>query len=308
MRLTTGAPLLIFALQTENDMKSLAPAQWKNHKGPLPAGLFDHGWEKQFAIVRIDQDVPGAYNVVYHEYVHTLLHSNFRWLPTWLDEGLAEFYGNTRFEPKKSYVGAPSTRVYRLQNRTLITLETLLIVNPWSYYRGDENQIATFYAESWALVHYLVFGPDMELGKKLSRFYAQLQAGDHAAKGLPRRIRRSENDVEDGLQKYIQAFAFHAYSVENLTAIQEKDFSARKLTKAETDCRNCRLSLVGTRCSRSHRSRRTCAPGRPRTRRRRMKRRPSSISAKAKMKMPCANFLAHVSWIKRFTFHNISRP
>jgi tetratricopeptide (TPR) repeat protein len=234
MRLTTGAPLLIFAVQTENDMKSLAPAMWKNRKGPMPAGLFDHGWEKQFAIVRIDQDVPGAYNVVYHEYVHTLLHSNFRWLPTWLDEGLAEFYGNTRFEPKKSYVGAPSTRVYQLKNRTLIPLETLLVVNPWSYYHGDENQISTFYAESWALVHYLVFGPDMELGKRLSRFYAQLQAGNQQIKAF-REVFGDLKNVDDGLQKYVQAFAFHAYAVENLTAIQEKDFSARKLTKAESD-------------------------------------------------------------------------
>src|ERR1700676_923124 len=235
MCLTTGAPLLIFAMQSENDMKSLAPAMWKNHKGPMPAGLFGHGWERQFAVVRIDQDVPGAYNVVYHEYVHTLLHSNFRWLPTWLDEGLAEFYGNTRFEPKKSYVGAPSTRVYQLKNRTMIKLETLLVVNPWTYYRGDENQIATFYAESWALVHYLVFGPDMELGKKLSRFYDQLQAGDPQLKAF-RDVFGDLKNVENGLQKYIQAFAFHAYAVENLTAAQEKDFPSRKLTKAETDC------------------------------------------------------------------------
>ena len=234
MRLTTGAPLLIFAMQTENDMKWLAPAIWKNHKGPMPAGLFDHGWEKQFAIVRLDQDRPGAYNVVYHEYVHTLLHSNFRWLPTWLDEGLAEFYGNTRFEPKKSYVGAPSTRVYQLKNRTLIPLETLLVVNPWSYFRGDENQISTFYAESWALVHYLVFGEGMDLGKKLSRFYAQLQGGESQIKAF-REVFGDLKNVENGLQKYVQAFTFRAYSVENLTAIQEKDFSARKLTKAETD-------------------------------------------------------------------------
>jgi tetratricopeptide (TPR) repeat protein len=234
MRLTTGAPLLIFAMQSENDMKSLAPAMWKNHKGPMPAGLFDHGWEKQFAVVRIDQDVPGAYNVVYHEYVHTLLHSNFRWLPTWLDEGLAEYYGNTRFAPKKSYVGAPSTRVYELKNRALIPLETLLVVNPWSYYRGDENQISTFYAESWALVHYLVFGTDMELGKKLSRFYAQLQGGEQQLKAFRETFGDLKN-VENGLEKYIQAFAFHAYSLENVTAIQEKDFSSRKLTKAETD-------------------------------------------------------------------------
>src|SRR6202521_3658077 len=214
MRLTAGAPLLIFAVQTENDMKALAPAIWKNHKGPLPAGLFQHGWEKQFAIVRLDQDKAGVYNVVYHEYVHTLLHSNFRWLPTWLDEGLAEFYGNSRFDPKKSYVGAPSTRVYQLKNRTLIPLETLLVVNPWTYYHGDENQIAAFYAESWALVHYLVFGADMEAGKKLSRFYAQLQAGNQQVKAF-RDVFGDLKNVEKALDEYIQAFAFHAYVIEN---------------------------------------------------------------------------------------------
>jgi tetratricopeptide (TPR) repeat protein len=234
MRLTTGAPLLIFAVQTESDMKALAPAMWKNHKGPLPAGLFQHGWEKQFAIVRLDQDVPGAFNVVYHEYVHTLLHSNFRWLPTWLDEGLAEFYGNTRFEGKKSYVGAASTRVYQLRNHPRIPLETLMVINPWTYYHGDETRISTFYAESWALVHYLVFGPDMELGKKLSRFYAQLQAGDQQIKAF-RDVFGDLKSVEKALDEYIQAFAFHAYVIENPTPIQEKDFSSRKLTRAESD-------------------------------------------------------------------------
>ena len=234
MRLTTGAPLLIFALQTENDIKWLAPVIWKNRKGPMPAGYFEHGWEKQFAVVNISVDIPGAYNVVYHEYVHSLLHTNFRWLPTWLDEGLAEFYGNSRFDPKKSYVGAPSTRVYQLKNRTLIPLETLLIVNPWTYYHGDENQIATFYPESWALVHYLVFGPDMESGKKLSRFYAQLQAGNQQVKAF-RDVFGDLKKVEDGLQRYIQAFAFGAYAIENLTAIQAKDFSSRKLSRAESD-------------------------------------------------------------------------
>jgi tetratricopeptide (TPR) repeat protein len=234
MRLTTGAPLVIFAVLTENDMKALAPAMWKDHKGPLPGGLFQHGREKQFAIVRLDQDVPGAHNVVYHEYVHTLLHTNFRWLPTWLDEGLAEFYGNTRFEGKKSYVGAPSTRVYQLRNHTIIPLETLLVVNPWIYFRGDQTQISTFYAESWAVVHYLVFGPDMELGKKLTSFNARLQAGDQQLKAFHEVFGDLKN-VEDGLEKYIQAFTFNAYVIENSNPLREKEFSKRKLTKAESD-------------------------------------------------------------------------
>ena len=45
MRLSTGAPLLIFAMQNERSMKSLAPAMWHD-KGPKPAGLFQHGMGK----------------------------------------------------------------------------------------------------------------------------------------------------------------------------------------------------------------------------------------------------------------------
>jgi hypothetical protein len=122
MRLETGAPLTIFAPRDESSMKAMAPAFWKG-AGPMPAGIFQHGWERQYATVRIDQDVPGRNNVVYHEYVHSLLHANFRWLPTWLDEGLAEFYGNTRFEGSKIYIGAPSDRVQRLRGVALIKLD-----------------------------------------------------------------------------------------------------------------------------------------------------------------------------------------
>ena len=75
MRLDSGKPFLIFAPRDESAMKAMAPAFWKGG-GPKPAGLFQHGWERQYAVIRLDQDVPGRNNVVYHEYVHTLLHAN----------------------------------------------------------------------------------------------------------------------------------------------------------------------------------------------------------------------------------------
>lgn len=233
MRLSTGAPLLIFAMQNERSMKDLAPAEWKD-KSSRPAGVFQNGRERQFAIVRLDQDVPGAYQVVYHEYVHSLLHTNFRWLPTWLDEGLAEFYGNTRFEGKKSYVGTPSPRARELQNRGLtIPLETILAVNPHTFYRGKEDQIATFYAESWALVHYLVFGPEMDHGKKMNLFYSRLQKGDQQGKAF-REIFGEYKDVEQDLTRYISGFSLKSWVIDNPTSIQEKDFSVRKLSSAES--------------------------------------------------------------------------
>lgn len=108
-RLESGAPLLVFAASDENTAKKLAPELWES-RGAKPVGYFQHGWEKQFAMVRLDAIAPDAYQVIYHEYVHMVLQNNFRWLPLWLNEGMAEFYGNTRFEQNKIYVGAPSAR------------------------------------------------------------------------------------------------------------------------------------------------------------------------------------------------------
>jgi Tfp pilus assembly protein PilF len=233
MRLSTGAPLLIFAVQDEASMRALAPALFSDKQLKV-SGLFQHHWEKQFAIVRLDQDQPGAHQVVYHEYVHSLLHTNFRWLPTWLDEGLAEFYGGTRFDGKKAYVGAPIPQSEILKKRNGIPLETLLKVNPHAYFRGKQDDIGEFYAKSWALVHFLIFGPEMDRGKKLSNFYAILQQGDPQVKAF-RETFGELKDIENGLDTYINSFAFQSWVIEAPGSMKEKDFAARKLSKAEAD-------------------------------------------------------------------------
>jgi tetratricopeptide (TPR) repeat protein len=233
MRLDSGIPLLIFAPRDEYAMKAMAPGPWKGGS-PKPAGLFQHGWERQYAVIRLDQDIPGRYNVVYHEYVHTLLHANFRWLPTWLDEGLAEFYGNTRFEQSKMYVGAPSTRVYRLQNSMLIELDELISENPWRKYRKDGERLDMFYCEAWALVHYLIFGPGMEQGKKLNKFYATLMQGEDQKKAFLEAFGNFK-DVEDGLIKYAGKFTFSTYEMENPPQINEKDFPSRLMSLGEIE-------------------------------------------------------------------------
>jgi hypothetical protein len=233
MRLETGASLVIFAPRDESSMKAMAPDFWKA-PGPKPAGLFQHGWERQYAVIRLDQDIPGRYNVVYHEYVHTLLHANFRWLPTWLDEGLAEFYGNTRFEGDKVYIGAPSVRVQRLRGAAFIKIDELISENPWVKFRNDQQQIDLYYSEAWALVHYLTFGPGMEQGAKLNKFYSALMLGEDQKKAFQEAFGNFK-DVEQGLFRYTGQFLFNSYSAPNPSQLKEKDFPSRVTTPAETD-------------------------------------------------------------------------
>ncbi len=213
-------------------MKSLAPAHWKRGS-PNVAGFFQTGWERQFAVIRLDQDIPGAYQVVYHEYVHTLLHANFHWLPLWLDEGLAEFYGGTRFETSKVYVGAPTARVLHLRGISLIPLDKLISQNPYVSFRGDDDRIDIFYGESWAVVHYFTFAPGMENGKKIMQFYSKIQQGEEQKKAFVESF-GNFNDVETALQKYVQNFAFNSYVMKTPNQIDEKQYQSRKLSEAET--------------------------------------------------------------------------
>lgn len=231
-QLDSGAPLLVLAPRDENSMKALAPQMWKL-KGAKPAGFFQHGWEKQFAVVRLDEVRPGAYLVVYHEYTHSLLHMNSHWLPVWLDEGLAEFYGSTRFEQSQTFVGAPSPRFQILVSRPLIPIATVIAVNQRSPYYHDEDKVQMFYAEAWALTHYLIFGSDMGQGKKLNEFFALVQAGMEQPKAF-QQVFGDPKEMDAKLDQYVHRVALPTWIVKNPPHTDEKTFSTRALGTAET--------------------------------------------------------------------------
>ena len=236
--LDAPAPLLVVAARDEETMKVLLPELWKAHVGSQVGGLFHTGWERQYAVIRLDvvtsdRRNPDTYAVVYHEYVHTLLHANFRWLPRWLDEGLAEFYAYTRFEGNKMYIGAPtkSHRLGILDRRAPLPLRTFIATQ--SSLSPDEADSQLFYAEAWALTHFLTFGPGMEQGDKLKSFFNLLQRGTEQQKAFEQVFGNIE-EVDNGYRRYINQIAFTTGVVPYVANAEEKDYSGRQMGLAET--------------------------------------------------------------------------
>jgi tetratricopeptide (TPR) repeat protein len=241
MRLDSGAPLLIVAVRDQATARALEP-ELRGGASERIAGLFHHGWEKQFAMVRLDTfGGNGARVVVYHEYTHTILHMNWRWLPTWLDEGTAEFYAYTRFDEHKIYVGAPTVRVRVLHSARPNSIEEIMAVTQRSPLYSSEF----FYAESWALVHFLVYAPEMQGGKKLGNFLALLQQGMEQRKAF-RQVFGEPKELDKAFTAYTwvgqtthgdgtvgQAFA--ATALKDNPQISEKDFVVRTTSLAETE-------------------------------------------------------------------------
>jgi Tfp pilus assembly protein PilF len=232
LRLDSGAPLLVLCPRDESSLKTLAPQFWKG-KGFKPAGFFQHGWDKEYAMVRLDELRPESYEVVYHEYVHSVMHLNIRWLPLWLDEGLADFHANTRFEKNRIYVGAPSWRLRILRSRSLIPLSTLLSVTPNSPYYHDEDKADIFYAQSWLLTHYLFFGPGMDSGRKLLRFITLLDETEQMK--AFEQVFGDPKEIEKRLPEYGRTFSMAGGTLNTPASTDEKEFKSRRMSVAETE-------------------------------------------------------------------------
>ncbi len=64
------------------------------------------------SFIALHSDAPDLMGLVGHEYVHQVVGHNFKRLPPWVDEGLAEYYGTFLVDGEKCLVGrTASTRV-----------------------------------------------------------------------------------------------------------------------------------------------------------------------------------------------------
>jgi tetratricopeptide (TPR) repeat protein len=233
-----------FQLEGNEPLLILAPRDKEITNGiRIPeniAGLYHHGWERDFAVVRLDavtSDVrnPDTYAVVYHEYVHSLLHVNFRWIPSWLDEGLAEFYGYTRFEGDKMYIGAPPRNRGRLDILyKKVTPPLATFITTRRFYQSNHEDLGMSYAQGWALVHFLTFGPGMGNGQRLKQFFNALQRGVEQKKAFEETFGSFE-EIQKQYDSYIFNVSFGTGILPAPEHLQEKDFAARQMSPAETE-------------------------------------------------------------------------
>jgi len=233
LRVDPAQPVLILAAKNENTMKMLLPEDWEVKGHVHPAGLYQQGEDKHYVILRVDSGGDNPFHALYHEYTHALLHLNFTELPLWLDEGIAEFYGNSQLGEKESKIGTiDNSHLYILGQNKLLPIEVLLKVEHSSPHYNEENRASVFYAESWALVHYLMLDPEARQRQLLKNFIAawdksgnQIEAAQQAFGDLKK--------FGDLIQGYSRQTMFHAALYKNGQQAADKTYSVRNLPPGE---------------------------------------------------------------------------
>jgi tetratricopeptide (TPR) repeat protein len=149
-----AAPITVIAVKNKQGLQALEPEAYRAKGQVNLAGLFLRNTDKNYILVRLDAQEEHPFAAVYHEYTH--LELGIDGMPLWLNEGLAEFFQNTDIRDKDVLLGQPSPdNIIYLRQHRLIPLPVLFQVDANSPYYHEEEKGSVFYAEAWALTHYL---------------------------------------------------------------------------------------------------------------------------------------------------------
>ena len=100
------------------------------------------------------------FTVIFHEYTHLLVNNTFENAPLWFNEGLAEYYSTFKMaDDQKFALGtAIGPHVYLLRDNKMLPLKTLFAVDHKSPHYNESKKQGIFYAQSWAMLHYMLIG------------------------------------------------------------------------------------------------------------------------------------------------------
>lgn len=153
------SPLHVFALKDRNSLTDFAPQRLK--RSNVHAFGFSHsGPYSAFIALRTDRPEALRSETLRHEYAHVLTAGLSPDAPAWLDEGLAEFWSSIVVEGDRLIAGRPVARhLELLRKRKWLSLDAVVNQRRGSLPSKPEH-IQLFYAQAWAMVHYLMLGPD----------------------------------------------------------------------------------------------------------------------------------------------------
>jgi TonB family protein len=177
-------PIEVLIIGNEAQYNELSPEY--NGKKVKVSGYYQRGQDRDF-IVLYGNANGNRTHVVYHELTHYFLSRSLQARPTWLNEGLAEYFATADVTDDSIYLGAlPADRLNLLKASRMLPLKELFAVDDQSPYYNETDQANIFYSQSWAFVHFLMHGPYQNDFKRYLAALATQEANltDYLAKDL----------------------------------------------------------------------------------------------------------------------------
>jgi len=152
-------PLRVFALKDQSSLRAFAPDRLK--RGDIHTFGFSHtGPHAAFIALRTDRPASMTAETLRHEYAHVVTAALSPEAPAWLDEGLSEFWGALVVEGDHIVVGRPIARHLEVLRKRKWLPMSAMLQQRRGVLPSNADRVEMFYAQAWAMVHYLLLGQD----------------------------------------------------------------------------------------------------------------------------------------------------
>ena len=221
-------PVEVYLFKTVGDFSRYRPS-------PTAGGYFDATQRGSLmALGPFDEDF--MRQALYHEYIHFLVHNHTSIpYPVWYDEGLAEYFGNVTLKGDRLMVGGAQTHQldWLARGRKMAWGSILKRTD----YRGlGRRNMGMFYAQSWALVHYLQNREsETPFRQELTRYLALRSEGTSVEDAFVQAFGISIGRLDRSIDNYFRRGSLPGFSVKADSFLAAFESTTRSLEELEID-------------------------------------------------------------------------
>jgi tetratricopeptide (TPR) repeat protein len=208
---STPVPTTVVVFKSHGSYKPYKPV----YEGKISevAGYFQAGEDVNYITLTTEANGENPFGTIYHEYVHLLVNNGYGKsnVPPWFNEGLAEYYSAFDIEDdRKVYLGRLIDNHLLLlrQQQQLIPLKTLFGIDYYSLHRNKRDAMGLFYAQSWALVHYLILGNKGQRLPQVGKFFQLLAKSVPVEQAFREAFQTDFAGMEKELKRYVDGHTF----------------------------------------------------------------------------------------------------
>lgn len=233
-------PLSVIVLKDQNSMRALAPKYWEERRSIKPASIWVSGPDQHYLVLRTDVEAEGQatinpYITAYFSYINLVLHQSLdRPLPLWLTRGFTGVLSNTIVNDDHVLLGAPIPwKLEIVRERVIYPLPRLLSFTASSPEVNDPTPRETYDAETWAFVHFLMFGEGGKRAAQLNEFSKLVSSGKDATGAFAETLGTVEG-LEGPFRVYMQSpiYSFRRINID--VSVDREKFPVRTMTAAES--------------------------------------------------------------------------
>lgn len=229
-----GSPIPTTVVVFKNDgaYKPFKPVKSNGKIENFIAGYFIPGEDVNYITLSTEHESAQTFSIIFHEYTHFIVRNNFgeSRIPPWFNEGLAEYYETFAIKDDREVtLGALQERhLLLLEQRRLIPFDTFFNIDNYSLHEQGDDGVGIFYAQAWALMHYLIQGNKGARNQQFSVFLDLLLAGKNAKEAFAQAFQTDYATMEKELEKYIaqQNFTGTIFKFDNKLTFENEMTSA----------------------------------------------------------------------------------